>query len=278
MILNSLWRLIPGFVYWTLWKERNHRIFNNSIRSIEDLWLILHKIIQESLALKAWQDSDMLESQQERLILTEWNLDLKAISSAAVNPSKRSTSPTSWSPLAHNTYKLNFDGAAKGNPGLAGYGGVIRRHTSEVAQVYYGTIGTNTNNAAELEGLWKGISLAEQHQFLPLTVEGDSLILIEAAKRLQAGSKAVKIATSWRLLSRLEALEEKLHNPLNITFQHVRRTANQVADRMANHGVTQSESYFSGSLDMIDDAQLKQECINLVQKDLPPPAAGVENT
>lgn len=126
MILNSLWRLIPEFVYWTLWKERNHRIFKNSIRSIEDLWFILHKIFQESLGLKAWQDSDMPKSQQEPLILTKWNLYLKAISKAAVNPSKRSTSPTSWSPPAHNTYKLNFDGAAKGNLGLAGYGGVIR--------------------------------------------------------------------------------------------------------------------------------------------------------
>jgi len=216
----------------------------------------------------------MPETQQEHLILTEWNLDLNVSSNASVNPSKRSTSPKSWSPPAHNTFKLNFDGTAKGNPGPAGYGGVIRRHTGEVAQIYYGTLGIDTNNAAELEGLWIGIKLAEHHHLFPLTVEGDSLILIEAAKRLQAGSKAVKIATSWRLLSRLEELEEKLHNPLNITFQHVRRNANQVVDRMANQGVTQAEAYFSGSLDTIDDAQLKQECIDLVQKYLPPPDAG----
>jgi len=219
----------------------------------------------------------MPETQQERLILTEWNLDLKALSRVVANPSFRSTSQSSWSPPAYNTYKLNFDGAAKGNPSPAGFGGVIKRHTGEAVRVYYGTIGKDTNNAAELEGLWKGICLAEQHHFFPLVVEGDSLILIEAAKRIQAGTKAVKIATSWRLLSRLEYLEEKLHNPLNITFQHVRRTANQVADRMANQGVSQSKPYFSGSLDMVDDAQLKQDCINLVQKDLPlPDAAGYE--
>lgn len=105
-------------------------------------------------------------------------------------------------------------------------------------------------------------------------MEGDSLILITAAKKIQAGATAVKVATSWRLLSRLESLEAKLQNPHSITFQHVRRTANQVADRMANQGVSQTSQYFSGSLDIVEDEQLKKDCIALVQKDLSPPGCG----
>ncbi len=88
-----------------------------------------------------------------------------------------------------------------------------------------------------MEGLWKGICLADQHNFYPLEVEGDSLILINAAIRIQAGTTAAKIASSWRLLSRLETLEERLRRPNNILFKHVRRTANRVADRLANQGV-----------------------------------------
>lgn len=49
---------------------------------------------------------------------------------------------------------LNFDGASKGNPGITGYGGVIRNAQGIQLKVYFGSIGWNTNNAAELEGLW----------------------------------------------------------------------------------------------------------------------------
>eukprot|EP00253_Pinus_taeda_P025961 PITA_25961 len=53
-LLNSLWNLIPGFLYWTLWKERNNRVFNNRNRPYEILWLLLKQNIQETLALRAW--------------------------------------------------------------------------------------------------------------------------------------------------------------------------------------------------------------------------------
>lgn len=273
-VLNSLWNILPGFLYWSLWKECNHRIFNSKARSIDDLWINLRKNIQETLAIRAWKDEDWPESHQEQLILKNWNLEFKSPITANITPPNRSTSPSSWSPPAPYSFKLNFDGAAKGNPGPAGYGGIIRNHKGESLQVYYGTMGSDTNNVAELEGLWQGIRLADQNHLYPLEVEGDSLILIAMAKRIQAGAKAVKVAKSWRLLSRLEDLEEKLQTAPNISFHHVRRTANKVADRLANQGVSQSTPSFSGSLNTVDNAQLKQDCIALVQTDLPSPDAG----
>lgn len=57
-ILNSLWNLIPGFLYWALWKERNNRVFNNKRKPAEILWLILKYNLQETLALRAWIEND----------------------------------------------------------------------------------------------------------------------------------------------------------------------------------------------------------------------------
>lgn len=59
-------------------------------------------------------------------------------------------SPLNWSPPTSHSYKLNFDGAAKGNLGLAGYGGVFRNKVGSVLHIYDGSIGKDTNNAAEL--------------------------------------------------------------------------------------------------------------------------------
>lgn len=97
-------------------------------------------------------------------------------------------------------------------------------------------MGRDTNNAVELESLWQGLRISKTGNLLPLEVEGDSQILIEAAIRIQSGSSATKIASSWRPLSRLEQIEEWLKTPRNISFKHIRRTANKVADRLANQG------------------------------------------
>eukprot|EP00253_Pinus_taeda_P009559 PITA_09559 len=229
-ILNSLWNLIPGFLYWILWKERNNRVFNNSRRPIEILWLLLKKNLQETLVLRTWLDTDWSDSLQERLILNSWNLNLSSLPNIKSRPPTKFVSPIQWSPPAASSFKLNFDGAAKGNPGPAGFRGVFRNDRGVVVHIYYGSIGKDTNNVAELEGLWKGICIADQHNFYPLEVEGDSLILINAATRIQAGTSAAKIASSWRLLSRLETLEEQLRHPHSIIFKHVRCTANKVAD------------------------------------------------
>lgn len=84
--LNTLWDLIPGFLYWLLWKERNSRIFNNSSRTIDALWLIYKRNIQETLAIKAWYDTDMPKGQQERDILKASNLDPSTFAKVITRP------------------------------------------------------------------------------------------------------------------------------------------------------------------------------------------------
>eukprot|EP00253_Pinus_taeda_P017014 PITA_17014 len=241
-ILNSLWNLIPGFLYWSLWKEQNNRVFNNRRRSVEILWLLLKHNLQETLALRSWTEKDWPTSPHERSIWNSWNLNI--------------------------SYSL------QGNPGPSGYGCVIRNAEGSVEHIYYGSTGTNTKNVAELEGMWKGICVADQHNFYPLEVEGDSLILINAVTRIQAGTSAAKIASSWRLLSRLETLEARLRRPNSILFKHVRRTTNRVADRLANQGVNQHRPHYTGTLHDVEDTLLQQDCHSLVLQDLHLPAAG----
>jgi len=74
--------------------------------------------------------------------------------------------------------ELNFDGASKGNPGKAGYGGIFRDRRGTPLLTFTGSIGWDTNNSTELEGLWQGLLLTQLHGFSPLIIEGDSQILI----------------------------------------------------------------------------------------------------
>ena len=105
--------------------------------------------------------------------------------------------PLTLDPPPEGVFKLNFDGASKGNPGPAGFGGIIRNVKGEAQIIYYGSIGWDSNNFAELEGLWQGLCLIQHHKFLPIIIEGDSQILINIAKKLLWGTTPEKVAHSW---------------------------------------------------------------------------------
>lgn len=163
---------------------------------------------------------------------------------------------------------MNFDGAAKENLCPPGFRGIFRNHEGTMAHIYFGSLGRDSNNAVEIEGLWRGLCIAEKKNFFRLEVEGDSQILIEATIRLHSGSSASNIASSWRLQSRLELIENSLKMPKDISFKHIRRTTNKVDDRLANKGALQTIPFYEGLLQHSNDAQLIQECTSLVQQDL----------
>jgi len=274
-LLNTLWTLIPGFLYWTIWKERNNRVFNSKSRPPDILWTLFKQNIQETLLLRTWQDSDWPSSPFEISVWKSWDIHVSHLSPIASQASRKAVSPSHWSPPTLNTFKLNFDGAAKGNPGPAGFGGAIRNDKGDIQRIFFGSIGHDTNNAAELEGLWTGIGIADQHGYYPLTVEGDSQILINAAIRIQSGTPATKVSSSWRLLRRLESLEVRLKGTNSISFQHVKREANKVADHLANQGVDLNGPPFSGKLNESTNHQLQNDCLSLATQDLLLPDAGV---
>jgi len=92
--------------------------------------------------------------------------------------------------------KLNFDGASKGNPGKVGFRGIFWNHEGQPLLLYFGSIGWDMNNSAELEGLWQGMQLADQHNFYPILIEGDTQILLNMATLIQQGNVASQVAHS----------------------------------------------------------------------------------
>ncbi|GBG62499.1 hypothetical protein CBR_g30818 [Chara braunii] len=77
-------------------------------------------------------------------------------------------------PDRREVYRLEFDGASKGNPGRAGAGALLRRPDGSVDCEVMECLGTATNNQAEYRGLIVGLRAAQQRGVSRLLVQGDS--------------------------------------------------------------------------------------------------------
>jgi hypothetical protein len=125
-ILNRIWQLLPGFILWNTWKERNRRLFRNLSSPWQQCWLQCRRNILETIHLQNWSCSDSSCPSSESPILLSWTLLHPPPAPSSPPRSTAPSSPSFWSPPPEDFVKLNFDGASKGNPGAAGYGVVFR--------------------------------------------------------------------------------------------------------------------------------------------------------
>lgn len=127
--------------------------------------------------------------------------------------------------------KLNTDGASKGNPGIAGCGGVIRDSRGLWLSGYCMSIGCTTAFKAELWGILKGMELAWNFGIRRLMVESDSLSIISFLNHKKKESSScnnnlIRLILGWKSRS------------WNISFMLTLREGNSVADFLANRSIT----------------------------------------
>jgi probable phosphoglycerate mutase len=128
----------------------------------------------------------------------------------------------------------NIDGGARGNPGPAGYGVVIRDADGNTLDELHGALGVATNNVAEYNGLLAALRWAKEHGHAALHVRADSLLLVEQMR----GNYKVKHPGLQPLYARARLLAHEIGR---VTFEHVRREFNKDADRLSNLGMDESE-------------------------------------
>jgi ribonuclease HI len=122
---------------------------------------------------------------------------------------------------------VNVDGGARGNPGPAAIGAVVRGPQGEVLEERGEKIGRATNNVAEYRALLLGIELAAAHGAEELELVGDSELIVRQVE----GRYKVKDAT----MKELHGEVKRALGPFQSwSIRHVRREQNADADRLVN--------------------------------------------
>jgi len=125
---------------------------------------------------------------------------------------------------------VNVDGGARGNPGPAAIGVVVRTQEGDVLAEAAEMIGKATNNVAEYRALIRGIELAALNGATEVELLGDSELVVKQVrgeyKVRDAGLKPLH-AEARAALSAFGAW----------SFSHIRREKNAEADALVNQAL-----------------------------------------
>ncbi|KAK9930542.1 hypothetical protein M0R45_027578 [Rubus argutus] len=219
--LSVIWWGMIGAGFYAIWHARNALRFQNSILSASAL---LHSIRLQLQEINLLSKGTMKNSVDDLCILRRIGI--------LGRPSKApKIIEVIWQSPSVFQVKINTDGAARGSPGLAGFGGIFRDHLGRVLGCFAGSLGTAYALEAELHAVVHAIHLASLKGWTSLWIESDSTLVIHFLSSIN-NKVPWRYSTIWFNCRALLA-------SMSVKISHVYREGNQVADCLANFGVDQ---------------------------------------
>ena len=126
--------------------------------------------------------------------------------------------------------RLWTDGGARGNPGPAAFAYVLETDDGTVLVARGEAIGVATNNVAEYSALVAGLERAVEAGISELEVRSDSELMVKQMR----GEYRVKTRDLQSLF--LDASRAARESG-RVTYTHVRREHNELADRLVNEAL-----------------------------------------
>jgi ribonuclease HI len=129
---------------------------------------------------------------------------------------------------------LYTDGGSRGNPGPAAYAYVLEAADGTVLGAHGEAIGMATNNVAEYSALVAGLRRAVDMAVTELEVVSDSELLVKQMR----GEYRVKNRDLQSLFLEASRAAREIGD---VTYRHVRREHNELADRLVNEALDAAE-------------------------------------
>ena len=144
------WKIVFPIAIWSIWKSRNGFVFNRKNQNPS----LASKILKQAM---------------------EYVYCVASPRGLTRHVVKR----VCWEKPPFGWLKLNTDGLADGNPGMAGCGGLLRDDHGNWLAGFARRIGTNTSFVAELWGLRDGLSLCYNLNIPSIIVELDDKAIVD---------------------------------------------------------------------------------------------------
>ncbi|KAL0453401.1 UNVERIFIED_CONTAM: putative ribonuclease H protein [Sesamum latifolium] len=210
-------------VLWSIWTVRNSAKHRGAPFKASSIIFKIMDYLQNISKSKLWRykhmKGDLFAADRLHLPLLQ-------------NPKNQKTLAVYWRKPDFGWYKLNTDGASKGNPGVSGAGELLRDYKVHEIFSFLEPLGHATNILAGLQAFHRGLQICLEKVFTRIWVEVDANHIIHLiSKHLQGASYLQTLLHNIRsILAQLE-----------IKISHIYREGNQAADHLANLACNNSE-------------------------------------
>ena len=127
-------------------------------------------------------------------------------------------------------YSVYTDGGARGNPGIAGCGGVVFNEKDSQVSEFKHFIPYATNNEAEYTALLFGVKEVLTYNPQKVIFYLDSELVVKQMK----GEYKIKKPELKEIYLKIQAILGKIHE---VSFVHIPREKNKLADKLANEAM-----------------------------------------
>ncbi|OVA03982.1 Ribonuclease H domain [Macleaya cordata] len=212
--VNQIWFVAVMSTMVEIWKARNRAIFDEVTPSLPKIKItVLNTIRSSAIRIKG----NMFNSVEELCILSTLGIGSRPIMTQKIIKCR-------WIPPPLDFVKINCDGAARGNPGPAGAGIIVRDFKSATIVSISQGLGISSNFMAEVSAIILGIEWAAHNNKTKIIVCSDSSSAIMSFK---------KNSIPWSVKGRWNSIRNSFQE---IRYAHVFREVNFAADALAKQG------------------------------------------
>ncbi|CAM3547269.1 reverse transcriptase-like protein [Micrococcus flavus] len=133
--------------------------------------------------------------------------------------------------MAQRVLQVEADGGSRGNPGVAGYGALVRDPaTGEILMTDAAPLGRASNNVAEYSGLVAGLEMAK-------AIDPDARVHVKMDSKLVVEQMSGRWKIKHEDMRRLAATARGVLPPAQVTYEWIPRAQNKDADRLSNEAM-----------------------------------------
>ena len=232
---RKIWNAIFSIVIWTIWKERNARIFRNVSCSISQLQeLVLVRLLWW---MKGWGISFpySIEEVLRHPVCLSWH------SSPALAVAKLGNPPQQlWSPPSPGFIKWNVDASVNAGRSKSAIGGVLRNCQGLFMCLFSSPIPPMEINSAEILAIYRAVQITMTFEHLwkqNIIIESDSSNAVKWCNDREGGP--------WNLNFQLNYIRNAWTERMTLSIVHKGRSSNVVADALAKQGLVRSDEFLA---------------------------------